>query len=162
MRTPELRNQSVFLPGKCYNVPPEFLEKKRKPRVEDQSPISKPEVKNFRDSKLIDESEEADLFNNIPAILPYEAKVALLREISRSDRKLPEDGEATSGVEASGKIDRGTGKSGKSPKHADDKVVVVDEDDDKLDEHFFYGNHPVIDYKLSDGSNGAVDQIPRR
>ena len=127
-------------------------------------------MNNFRDSKLIDESEEADLFNNIPAILPYEAKVALLREISRSDRKFPADGEAeaSTGVEESSKIDRGTGKSGKSPNNVDGKVVVVDgadvggEDDDKLDEHFFYGNHPVMDYKLSDGSNGAVDQIPRR
>ncbi len=124
-------------------------------------------MKNFRDSKLIDESEEADLFNNIPAILPYEAKVALLREISRSDRKLPEDGEPPGGDEESGKIDRGTGKSGKNPKTIDGNVGVVGgmdggEEDDKLDEHFFYGNHPVMDYKLSDGSNGAVDQIPRR
>ena len=154
-----------FVSGKCYNVPPEFLEKKRKPRLE-QTPIFEFEPKQkenrSRDPKLINESEEEEEvesennFNNIPAILPYEAKVALLREISQTDRK---PGEVEPEEEVS-KIDRGTGKSGKkqmAPKTGED----VEETDDSLDEHFFYGNHPVIDYKLSDGSKGTVDQVPR-
>ena len=104
----------------------------------------------------MDESEEEEEtennFNNIPAILPYEAKVALLREISQTDRKSADEPEVE-------KIDRGTGKSGK--KQAPKNGAEVEDIDDSLDEHFFYGNHPVMDYKLSDGSKGNVDQVPR-
>ena len=35
------------------------------------------------------ETESPESLQNIPAFLPYEAKQALLRELSRSDRKLP-------------------------------------------------------------------------
>jgi hypothetical protein len=148
-----------YFSGKCYNVPPEFLEKKRKPRLE-QTPIFQVDARqrenDQRHPKLMDESEEEEEetennFNNIPAILPYEAKVALLREISQTDRKSADEPEEVE------KIDRGTGKSGKkqAPKNGAEDI------DDSLDEHFFYGNHPVMDYKLSDGSKGNVDQVPR-
>ena len=146
-------------------MPPEFLEKKRKPRVDHVSLPVKPEMdkkpKKYRDSKLIEESssEEENLFNNIPAILPYEAKQALLREISRTDRKLEE--EAAAAEEETGKIDRGTGKSGK--KQIPLKIIEEEEEEDEqLDEHFFYGNHPIMEFKLSDGAKGSVDQVPRR
>jgi len=85
--------------------------------------------------------------------MPYEAKQALLREMSRADRKLEEEPE-----EEVVKIERGAGKSGKNSAVANQSGPDTD---DRLDEHFFYGNHPVMDYKLSDGSKGSVDQIPR-
>ena len=165
------------VPGKCYNVPPEFLEKKRKPRLE-QTPVVEPRplpADSNRDPKLFPESEPesaaisaatADIgdhqFNNIPAFMPYEAKQALLREMSRADRKLEEEEfPEEPDEEAAGKIERGAAKSGEKPVAVQQGVAVPDTDD-RLDEHFFYGNHPVMDYSLSDGSKGTVDQTPRR
>merc|ERR1712241_438664 len=67
---------------KCYNVPEEFLPKKaRKPKVDFQNI----EVKQDHEEKIL----SPESLQNIPAFLPYEAKQALLRELSRSDRKLP-------------------------------------------------------------------------
>ena len=110
--------------GKCYNVPPEFLEKKRKPRLE-QTPavaaVAAPDTKsnNFRDPKFMSDSEEEEqkdsddenVFNNIPAIMPYEAKQALLREISKTGSRKSEA--AAESEEEVSKLDRGTSRSGK-------------------------------------------------
>ena len=73
--------------GKCYNVPEEFLPKKaRKPKVDFQADVLKNiEVKQDHEEKIL----SPESLQNIPAFLPYEAKQALLRELSRSDRKLP-------------------------------------------------------------------------
>ena len=78
----------MFL-GKCYNVPEDFLpQKARKPKVDQfHSEILKNiEVKqDQKEDKIL----SPESLQNIPAFLPYEAKQALLRELSRSDRKLP-------------------------------------------------------------------------
>merc|ERR1711902_247298 len=67
---------------KCYNVPEEFLPKKaRKPKVDFQNI----EVKQDHEEKIL----SPESLQNIPAFLPYEAKQALLRELSRNDRELP-------------------------------------------------------------------------
>merc|ERR1719400_2929850 len=73
---------------KCYNVPEEFIPKKaRKPKVDFHADVLKNiEVKQDSQEKKILSPES---LQNIPAFLPYEAKQALLRELSRSDRKLP-------------------------------------------------------------------------
>ena len=63
-------------------MPEEFLPKKaRKPKVDFQNI----EVKQDHEEKIL----SPESLQNIPAFLPYEAKQALLRELSRSDRKLP-------------------------------------------------------------------------
>jgi len=65
---------------KCYNVPQDFLPEQtsRKAKLESKSEPLKPE-------SLINHT---GMSQNIPAILPYEAKEALLRELSRKDRKM--------------------------------------------------------------------------
>lgn len=104
---------------------------------------------NFRDPKIMREfvNDKYDENHNIPAVLPYEAKVAILREISRDDRQLEPE-----------MSDRAKGKSGKPRVEG----LSSPDDDEKLDEHFFYANSPIMDYKLSDGSKGSVPQVPRR
>ena len=78
----------LFL-GKCYNVPEDFLpQKARKPKVDQfHSEILKNiEVKqDQKEDKIL----SPESLQNIPAFLPYEAKQALLRELSRNDRELP-------------------------------------------------------------------------
>jgi hypothetical protein len=69
--------------------------------------------------------------------------------MSRTDRKSEEAAETA-------KADPASGKSGKNPGQK-----TVEEEEERMDEHFFYGNLPVLDYKLSDGTKGSVDQIPR-
>ena len=66
--------------GKCYNVPQDFLPEQtsRKAKLESKSESLKPE-------SLINHT---GVSQNIPAILPYEAKEALLRELSRKDRQM--------------------------------------------------------------------------
>ena len=42
-----------------------------------------------------------------------------------------------------------------------DNVVDVTEEEAKKQQqsnHFFYGNAPVLEYRLTDGSSGAVEQ----
>jgi hypothetical protein len=76
--------------------------------------------------------DESDSYQNIPAILPYEGTVSLLREFSNP---------------------------GMSPKE-----MNVPEGDKKVEDHFLYGNLPVMDYKSSETSRGqgSVDQVPRK
>ena len=72
-------------------MPEEFIPKKaRKPKVDFHADVLKNiEVKQDSQEKKILSPES---LQNIPAFLPYEAKQALLRELSRSDRKLPVKG----------------------------------------------------------------------
>ena len=76
-------------------MPEEFIPKKaRKPKVDFHADVLKNiEVKQDSQEKKILSPES---LQNIPAFLPYEAKQALLRELSRSDRKLPVKGDLIS------------------------------------------------------------------
>ena len=48
----------------------------------------------------------------------------------------------------------------KSPAVSDNVVDVTEEEAKKQQQsnHFFYGNAPVLEYRLTDGSSGAVEQ----
>lgn len=68
---------------KCYNIPPDFLPEssRRTAKLESKEPLQE---EPDPDSLI----SHTGISQNIPAILPYEAKEALLRELSRKDRKM--------------------------------------------------------------------------
>ena len=75
---------------KCYNIPADFLPKQiRKPKLE-YEPKSEDIPLTTSQEESLGSGEERSL-QNIPAILPYEAKQALLRELSRNERKMEDD-----------------------------------------------------------------------
>merc|ERR1719266_623628 len=124
---------------KCYNVPEEFIPKKaRKPKVDFQNI----EVKQDHEEKIL----SPESLQNIPAFLPYEAKQALLRELSTSDRKLPVN-EMNVAAEILEEVEE-----------AEDSKSNFD--------HFFYptpiGNSPVMEFNLANGNSGSVGQTPRK
>lgn len=122
---------------KCYNVPEDFMPRRhRKPRIE------------YETGSQLGELPESETFQNIPAILPYEAKQALLREMSRKHRTLPLK-RATEAAETLEEMEQ--------IQDAQQLAKSADED-----HHFFYGNMPVMEFKLPDGSKGAVQQTPRK
>merc|ERR1719266_1233857 len=129
---------------KCYNVPEEFLPKKaRKPKVDFQADVLKNiEVKQGHEEKIL----SPESLQNIPAFLPYEAKQALLRELSRSDRKLPVHSVNEMNVAA--------------------EILEEVEDSKSNFDHFFYptpiGNSPVMEFNLANGNSGSVGQTPRK
>jgi len=129
---------------KCYNVPEEFIPKKaRKPKVDFHADVLKNiEVKQDSQEKKILSPES---LQNIPAFLPYEAKQALLRELSRSDRKLPVK-EMNAAAEILEEVEEAQDKSNSAA----------------VDPHFFYANSPVMEFNLANGNSGSVGQTPRK
>jgi len=141
---------------KCYNVPEDFLPKKaRKPKVDHfHSEILKNiEVKqDQKENKIL----SPESLQNIPAFLPYEAKQALLRELSRSDRDLPVHNvkEMNMAAEVLEEVEEAQDKSKSSATGA----TVPD----TSDSHFFYANSPVMEFNLANGKSGSVGQTPRK
>ena len=88
-----------------------------------------------------EEEEEEEEHKNIPAVMPYEARQALLREIRRGKRKLDL---------SSTKVEK-LKEERQEPREQPDSA-----------EHFLYGNMPVVEYQLSDGTGGTVGKTPRR
>ncbi len=43
-----------------------------------------------------------------------------------------------------------------------DETVEHKKEQQKLADHFLYGNHPVVEYQLSDGSKGNLNKTPRK
>ncbi len=90
--------------------------------------------------------ESAESLQNIPAFLPYEAKQALLRELSR---KVPVERQDLSDLESLNKA-----------------AQVLEEMEQAQDltrnPHFFYGNAPVMEFNLANGDSGSVGQTPRK
>merc|ERR1711978_198587 len=87
---------------------------------------------------------------NIPAFLPYEAKQALLRELSRNDRELPvhDVKEMNKAAEVLEEVEEAQDKS-----KASGATVP-----DSSDSHFFYANSPVMEFNLANGKSGSVGQ----
>merc|ERR1719468_1382691 len=127
---------------KCYNVPEEFIPRtQRKPKAElDSNALKNIEVQKSEenpDKRFLD----PESLQNIPAFLPYEAKQALLRELSRKDRKL--------GIQELNK--------------AAEVLEEVEEAQDRSSKnHFFYSNAPIMEFNLANGDSGAVGQTPRK
>ena len=133
----------TLISGKCYNVEEEFLAKHhRKPKIDFSQPDSGlTQVEAQKSSEIEAEGRNVDVeaLQNIPAMLPYEAKQALLRELSRKDRKIPME-QINAAVEALEEVEE-----------------IADQS-----HHFFYGNAPVLEFNLANGNSGAVGQTPRR
>ena len=116
---------NLFL-GKCYNVPEDFLIHRQSKTTDETSHI---EVKKGEPKKLNPES-----IHNIPAVLHYETKQALLRELSRNDRGL-----------------------GVTEKSAKPEEI----DENESNNHFFYSNAPIMEFNIN-GESGSVGQTPRK
>jgi len=142
---------------KCYNVPEDFLPKKaRKPKVDQfhSDVLKNIEVKqDQKEDKIL----SPESLQNIPAFLPYEAKQALLRELSRSDRELPMHNvkEMNMAAEVLEEVEEAQDKSKAS---ASTGATVPD----PSDSHFFYANSPVMEFNLANGNSGSVGQTPRK
>ena len=111
--------------GKCYNVPEDFLIHRQSKATEETSHI---EVKKGEPKKLDPES-----IHNIPAVLHYEQKQALLREMLRKDR----------GIALS-----------------EEKAMEIEDEEDSKN-HFFYSNAPIMEFNIN-GESGSVGQTPRK
>lgn len=148
-------NWSFIISGKCYNVPEDFLPRRhRKPKFEFEiESLKNTEVKQAK--KLL----TSESLQNIPAFLPYEAKQALLRELSRADRKLS-DIKVNAAVEALEEVEQIQAEENQN--QSDDEIHFDDSENDTNDPHFFYGNLPVMEFSLADGTSGSVRQTPRR
>ena len=141
--------QFLFSAGKCYNVAEDFFPRRRKPKTE-QSKTKKvgreDEAQLRRMQKEFDSEQEKSHFVNIPPHFPHEGKAMLIRDMRNID--LEEAAATTTTTTPSS-------PPPKSPRKEEKKQP-------ELDEHFFYGNVPVLEYQLSDGSGGTVKQTPRR
>merc|ERR1719336_728528 len=102
----------------------------------------------------IENASDGRSFQNIPAILPYEAKQALLKEIRHRDNRnlLKPLKESGSAIEESTEFK--TKKSSHDQEERQNKGNFL--------YNIRYGNLPVMEFKLPDGTSGSVDKVPRR
>ena len=121
-----LNFRDIFL-GKCYNVPEDFLVHQERQSKATEETSSHIEVKKGQLKKLDPES-----IHNIPAVLHYEQKQALLHEMLRKDRGMEMIEEEES----------------------------LDEDESQ-NPHFFYSNAPIMEFNIN-GESGSVGQTPRK
>ena len=119
----------IFL-GKCYNVPEVFLDHQERQSKATEETSSHIEVKKGQPKKLDPES-----IHNIPVVLHYEQKQALLHEMLRKDRGMEMIEEES----------------------LDDDI----EDDESQNPHFFYSNAPIMEFNIN-GESGSVGQTPRK
>ena len=76
---------------------------------------------------------DPESIHNIPAVLHYEQKQALLREMLRKDR----------GIALS-----------------EEKAMEIEDEEDSKN-HFFYSNAPIMEFNIN-GESGSVGQTPRK
>ena len=177
--------------GKCYNFPENFLKSQgRKPRITPAKKVEASEelVENSigqrqtKDAKLADNDNQ---IQNIPAIMPYEAKQALLRKMGRGQRKLDNHktsqesenpakendnklGDNKQDFSSQENLNKGVKtnhQTGAKQTPEDANVVDVNQPNVKITtsaEHFLYGNMPVLEYQLSDGTGGSIPKTPRK
>lgn len=151
---------------KCYNMKEDLFI--RHPRKEvDQSmvePKIEPQVEEKEVGNSLEEEEQSHretkeakfhppMIQNIPAFLPYEAKQALLHAMNNP-----------SSTRQSKTVDAKENKEAKKEKEQEKEAGSARENrgDDSFDQHFFYGNEPILHYKLADNSEGTVRKTPRR
>lgn len=115
---------------KCYNVPEVFLDHQERQSKATEETSSHIEVKKGQPKKLDPES-----IHNIPVVLHYEQKQALLHEMLRKDRGMEMIEEES----------------------LDDDI----EDDESQNPHFFYSNAPIMEFNIN-GESGSVGQTPRK
>merc|ERR1712110_571971 len=157
---------------------------------------SKADHKSQQDLDRNQHISDARSFQNIPAILPYEAKLALLKEIRhRDNRNLLKSLKVFNNASANSKPlkysnkyekerkSEGTTGSAKEKDNvkevpSSNKPTSLDSDAKTIRKkesshqgkqnkgnflyNIRYGNLPVMEFKLPDGSTGTVDKVPRR
>jgi len=112
---------------------------------------------------------------NIPAFLPYEAKQALLKEIQDRNHRglnLQQQEQAAGDQLVSGSADEPADKPDVVGSNMERRVKAnypqveppreVVQQQHTRSQHFLYGQMPIMDYKLADGSSGSVKQVPRK
>ncbi len=148
---------------KCYDVAQTFLpkDKRRKPRV-DKSLAEPPK---FKADVVVEDGSSA-----IPAILPYEAKESILRDMkveverSKTSEATPTSttttisppSTTTSAKDQENMVNVGGGSVEKRP-----AAASPEDPPSRSERHFFYSNPPVFEYHLTDGSKGVVSKTPR-
>ena len=113
--------------------------------------------------------------DNMPAVFPYEG-LAMITEEQNQRQRDDREFRVPRGMTAALATD-----VEKDSQHSEDKIMerIADEHMDNtvesdqvhfmknqkqgrfLDESFFY-NQPIVDFKLSDGTMGSVEQVPRK
>merc|ERR1712150_346438 len=139
----------------------------------------------------LEKSSDGRSFQNIPAILPYEARVALLKEFRHRDNRnllksledinVVHDSDSTQ--TADDKLSEKATEENNNKKHKEmeSENIIENQDimsnamDDNNDEShnqdekyqgtflykLKYENLPVMEFRLPDGSSGTVDKVPR-
>merc|ERR1719376_655509 len=172
---------------KCYNHPENWYEE----LMDDDSETEKVDVESQDSSGQKESPAEVQAstrttkvlrfpeFNgaevnirNIPAFLPYEAKQALLKEIQdRNHRGLnlqqkqqPAGDQlvADSKPAKSSVVGDVMGSNMERKVKANYPQVEPPREVQHRSQHFLYGQVPIMDYKLADGSIGSVKQVPRK
>jgi hypothetical protein len=149
---PTAISDTQYFLGKCYNFPENYLPRRnRKPTDDDRVPPIP--SRTTKDVKLSTEQGEEivgqqENVQGIPAILPYEAKDSLLRDLKqqqRTQRRINLD-----------EID-----TNENEVEAASAEVPVAAPRTHSAEHFLYGNVPVVEYRLSDGTGVTLAKTPR-
>jgi len=195
-----------FCVCKCYeSITENFIPRPRKPR-KDLEMDAKESLSNSENGKASDTRSSPDVndtpnklekisdgrsFQNIPAILPYEARVALLKEFRHRDNRnllksledinVVQDSDSTQ--TADDKLSEKATQENNNKKHKDleseniieNQDILSNSKDDNEDEshnqdekyqgtflyRLKYENLPVMEFRLPDGSSGTVDKVPR-
>merc|ERR1712223_428049 len=192
-----------FCVCKCYETATDnFIPRPRKPRIDENQMTMIEDLDKLKPEGNKDQSEQQNSientsdgrsFQNIPAILPYEAKQALLKEIRHRDNRnllkpLKETNSEVNESKGNKNFQKDSSKESNSEKDEEKKynyseetkanIVNLDslntnskksshDQEEKHNKGNFlynirYGNLPVMEFKLPDGTSGSVDKVPRR
>lgn len=160
---------------KCYNSARQFKELTRNPKshgvTQSRKSAALPTNSRLNNHRLMSVSG----MDNMPAVFPYEG-LAMITEEQNQRQRDDREFRVPRGMTAPLATD-----VEKDSQQSEDKIMerIADEHMDNtvesdqvhfmknqkqgrfLDESFFY-NQPIVDFKLSDGTMGSVEQVPRK
>jgi len=160
---------------KCYNSARQFKELTRNPKshgvTQSRKSAALPTNSRLNNHRLMSVSG----MDNMPAVFPYEG-LAMITEEQNQRQRDDREFRVPRGMTAALATD-----VEKDSQHSEDKIMerIADEHMDNtvesdqvhfmknqkqgrfMDESFFY-NQPIVDFKLSDGTMGSVEQVPRK
>jgi len=175
---------------KCYTSAIQFKESMRNPKKQNFTPKEKmhhgpgPTHNHDKESSRLANhrmTKESRLFDptvdSIPAVFPYEGRAMLFEELNNNHRggknikALPRKMEIpheTQIQEESGESANDIILDAIAGEHMDNTVESDQTHYKKshkqarlLDDHFFY-NQPIVEFKLTDGTMGTLEQTPRK
>jgi len=173
---------------KCYASAIQLKESMRNPKKQNFTPKEKMQrgpgpTHNKESSRLANHrmTKESQLFDptvdNIPAVFPYEGRAMLFEELNNNHR----GGKDIKAVPRKMEIPLETQIQEEHSEKSHDIILdaIADEHMDNtvesdqthfkkshkqarlLDDHFFY-NQPIVEFKLTDGTMGTLEQTPRK